>query len=350
MKQVLCNLILSLIIISFLPAYELIDTSYQEEEIVFPSSDSSIMLGGTITIPIKTQIIGKVVILSVAGPTDRDGTFGPHQFYKGLAHELANYGIATLRFDDRGVGKSKGNLLNTDLKDRAGDACQALKTLNEYDSWASDVKTGFIGISEGGGVGTLTAAECGPVDFTVLLSTPVLTGKEVLEGQLNRMIRMSPLPDEKKVSIQNELEHFLQLASASDASANRDELLTILSGPYGKSILPPYQFVPKTPKAQTDFVLSPWYQSQLHYNIKDELSNATYPVMALYGSLDKVINPDLNADVLKKLNPDASVTVIPGLNHLMQKAKTGLPTEYAILPGAVSVSVADRINTFILNL
>lgn len=350
MKHVLCNFILSLIIISFLPAYELIDTPYQEEEIVFPSSDSSIMLGGTVTIPDNIQIIGKAVILSVAGPTDRDGTFGPHQFYKGLAHELASYGIATLRFDDRGVGKSKGNLLNTGLEDRAGDACQALKTLNEHDSWGSDVKTGFIGVSEGGGIGTLAAAECGPADFTVLLSTPTRTGQEVLKGQLDRMIKMSLLTDEKKINIKKELNQFLQLASASDASANRNKLLAILSGPYGRSILPPYQFVPKTPEAQTDFVLSPWYQSQLHYNIKDELSNATHSVMALYGSLDKVINPDLNANVLKKLNPDASVTVIPGLNHLMQKAKTGLPTEYGILPGAVSASVADSINTFILNL
>jgi len=198
-------------------------------------------------------------------------------------------------------------------------------------------------MSEGGAVGLLAAHGCGPVAFTVLLSTPVRTGLDVIEGQLARLLEQSTLSEDQRRGVASETRRFLNLASDTTSKRRRDEVYEILAGPYGRMILPPYPFVPQEPEAQTDFVLSPWYQSQLHYDVRQALTDAPWPVLALYGDLDQVADPQANAKLAAKLNPAATVSVVPMLNHLMQEAETGSPLEYARLPTSVSPDAVRRI-------
>ncbi len=314
----------------------------KETRITFPASTKGVVLAGTILEPNNLPILSVAVLLPVAGPTDRDGTLGPHRFFGSLAEALAKRGIATLRFDDRGVGLSSGNLLETDLNDRAADACQALKALRKH-LRPSPLKTGFIGMSEGGAVGLLAASTCGPVAYTVMLSTPVREGKKVIEGQMARLLAQSELSNNQKLGVAIAARRLMKLASDVSPKRHRVEILKILTGPYGPLILPPYKFVPRSPEAQTDFVLSSWYRSQLNYNIGKSLTNANWRILILYGTLDQVANPKANADCAIKLNPKATVGIIPKLNHLMQEAKTGSPLEYARLPKSVSEKVVERV-------
>ena len=335
-------LLLLLVFASLMLVAATTDTDPKETEVVFPASGDSIMLAGTVTEPDDRPPVAVAVLLPVAGPTDRDGTLGPHRYFRTLAHALAAQGIVTLRFDDRGVGSSEGNLLETDLNDRAADACQALKTLQEHVDFP-EAPLGFIGMSEGGTVGLLAAHRCGPVAFTVLLSTPVRKGMDVIEGQLTRLLEQTPLAEDQRLGVETAARRFLELASDTAAERHRDEIHEILAGPHGRMILPPYQFVPQSSEARTDFVLSSWYQSQLHYDVRQALANAQWSVLALYGDLDQVADPQMNAELVVKLNPAAVVSVLPRLNHLMQEAETGSPLEYARLPNSVSDDVVNRI-------
>ena len=52
--------------------------------------------------------------------------------------------------------------------------------------------------------------------------------------------------------------------------------------------------------------------------------------------------PVVRQDALAK-NPDASVEVLPGLNHLLQPAKTGLPEEYGGIETTISPVALDVI-------
>ena len=314
-------------------------------EVNFSSSNPDVTLSATITLPKDKRILSAVVLLPVAGPTDRDISIGNHKFYKILADGLARQGIASIRYDDRGVGQSEGEFVKANLQDRTKDACKAMKFLK---SELTDIKDfGFIGMSEGAGISVLASQLCEPVSFMVLLSLPVREGRIEMENQMSRVLKTSYFTDEQKINIENEAMIFLKLAASTDSGTKKTDILNIMKGKYGSVILPPYQFVPKTPEAKTDFVLSPWYQSQLKYNIQDALKNSDTPAFAIYGDLDQAIDPTANVDLLRSLSPNTSIVQLKGINHLMQEANTGSPAEYLMLPSAFSTEVVDLIASWI---
>ncbi|MBT8219032.1 MAG: alpha/beta hydrolase [Bacteroidia bacterium] len=316
-------------------------------EVKFKSSNDTIELAGTLTKP-EGSISSIAVLLPVAGPTDRDLTLGIHKYYKTLADSLANEGIASLRFDDRGVGDSEGVFMDASLAHRTGDACAALEYLTKQ--FPEVTRRGFIGMSEGAGISVLASNQCKSTDFVVLLSMPVRKGVKEMKDQMSRLLAASPYPDSVKQRVTTEADKFLKLVSDSKPEQNRDSILAVLKGPYGPVILPAYQFVPRTPEGRTDFVLSNWYQSQLNYELSSALKVLNVPAMALYGELDKAIDYQSNADVLIKSSPYVKVEVLPGLNHLMQKANTGWAMEYAMLPTSFSADVISRIAEWISEL
>lgn len=319
-----------------------------DKEVKFTTSDSEITLSATITMPEDREISSAVVLLPVAGPTDRDLSLGKHKYYKVLADGLAQQGIASIRYDDRGTGQSEGEFLKANLQYRTKDACKAMQFLK---SEISDIKSfGFVGMSEGAGISVLASQLCDPVSFVVLLSLPVREGRIEMEYQMNRLLATSYFSEDQKKNIKKEASTFLKLASSASSETKRTGILNILTGKYGSVILPPYHFVPKTPETKTDFVLSPWYQSQLKYNIQDELKNSDIPMFAVYGELDQAIDPTSNADLLRELSPSTSIMKLKGINHLMQEAKVGSPMEYMMLPSSFSTKVIDLISSWINNL
>ncbi len=317
----------------------------EDLEVEFSSSTPGVTLSGVVARPEDRDLMAAGVLLSVAGPNDRDMSLPPHKFFRDLACGLAERGVASIRFDDRGVGGSGGSFLETDLDDRAADACRALAELRRV--VGAGLRTGFIGMSEGGGIGVLAGQRCGPTDFTVLLSTPVRSGRSELESQVRRLIASSPLPESDKSEFESLALRLMDLASDADPERHRDAIRAILASPLGGAILPPYAFVPRTPEAQTDFVLSRWYRSQLSYDIEDALLETDGPMLAIYGELDQVIDAKANAERLGRVRPETHVRVVPALNHILQEARTGSPLEYAQLPGSISEHVVSEVGDWI---
>jgi hypothetical protein len=105
MRYLTTNLLILLILNSALFANEisLIDSTSVE------LNTKTGIIYGTLLIP--NNIIGKmpvVIIIAGSGPTDRDGNnpMMKNNSLKLLAEALTNNGIATLRYDKRGVGES----------------------------------------------------------------------------------------------------------------------------------------------------------------------------------------------------------------------------------------------------
>ncbi len=313
----------------------------QDREMAFASSTAGVTLAGTITAPTADETTVLAVLVSVAGPTDRDLSLGRHKYFKRLADGLAESGIATLRYDDRGVGGSGGSLGATDLSTRAADACEAVQALRT--AFPSVDRAGVIGMSEGGGIALLAAEHCPPLSFAGLLSAPIRHGLEVMEDQMLRALDAATIPEQRRAEIEGAALRFLSLVGAEHPADNRAEILELLSGPNGNAVLPPYAFVPQAPEARTEFVLSRWYQSQVHYDVRDAARGASIPILAIYGALDQAIVPEANAELLRELAPEAEVVVLPGLNHLMQEARTGSVLEYATLPESMSLDVVAHI-------
>ena len=90
-----------------------------------------------------------------------------------------------------------------------------------------------------------------------------------------------------------------------------------------------------------------WFRFFLTYDPRPALRKVTVPVLVLNGDLDKQVSADQNLPEIEKAlkeaeNTDVTVRVLPGLNHLFQKARTGSPSEYARIgedfdAGAISV-------------
>jgi len=60
------------------------------------------------------------------------------------------------------------------------------------------------------------------------------------------------------------------------------------------------------------------------------------PTLAIGGEMDIQVEPDVNMALIEQAfaaggNDDLTVVTLPGLNHMLQPANTGLPAEYGVI-------------------
>jgi hypothetical protein len=91
---------------------------------------------------------------------------------------------------------------------------------------------------------------------------------------------------------------------------------------------------------------SPWMRQFLRLDIPRFLSKVNVPVLALAGSLDRQVEPTSNLDALRSgltQTHDVTLRVLEGLNHFMQRARTGAPSEYASITEAINPAALQEI-------
>jgi pimeloyl-ACP methyl ester carboxylesterase len=119
------------------------------------------------------------VLLSTSLAEDRDGTRSGFKPFKALADHLADHGIASIRWDDRGMGESTGvHTHQYTVEGYVDDALAVIGMLrSRHDTQASGI--GLLGISQGGLLGPMTAARSRDVAHVVRMSGPVLDAPRV---------------------------------------------------------------------------------------------------------------------------------------------------------------------------
>jgi pimeloyl-ACP methyl ester carboxylesterase len=141
----------------------------------------------------------------------------------------------------------------------------------------------------------------------------------------------------------SESDRFLEALLADDVATVRG----VLGGEAGSLILPPYGFVPRDTEGRIEFVLTPWYRSQVAYRAAGVAERIRAPVFAAYGALDRVIDPERSLQLLREAlgpdRPDDRLERVEGLNHLLMPAQTGSPLEYAYLPELITAPLWDSI-------
>src|SRR5579883_2826453 len=161
---------------------------YSEEEVVFDNKTDAVQLAGTLTLPKGGGPFPAVVLITGSGPQDRDETLFGHRPFLVLADYLTRRGIAVLRVDDRGVGKSTGDFNKATVEDFAKDTfagLEYLKSRKEIDG----KRIGLIGHSEGATVASLLASRSTEVAFIVLMAGPGLKGDELWYSQTALMLK-----------------------------------------------------------------------------------------------------------------------------------------------------------------
>ncbi len=121
---------------------------YIEEEVSFKNIKGNAILTGTLTYPKNGGAFPAVVLVNGSGQQNRDSEVFGHRPFKVLADHLSKNGFAVLRYDDRGIGGSKGEVNLATTTDFASDANAAVDFLRQRKIVQSN-KIGIIGHSEG---------------------------------------------------------------------------------------------------------------------------------------------------------------------------------------------------------
>src|SRR5262249_37713895 len=139
---------------------------YREEEVTFENKTAKIKLAGTLTLPKEGGPFPAVLLITGSGPQDRDESIFGHKPFLGLADYLTRKGLAVLRVDDRGVGKSTGKFQGATTEDFATDVMAGVEFLKAHKE-IDPARIGLCGHSEGGIIAPMVAGKSKDVSFIV---------------------------------------------------------------------------------------------------------------------------------------------------------------------------------------
>ncbi len=337
---------------------------YATEDVRFLNATAGIELAGTLTLPEGAGPFPAVALVSGSGPQDRDQTLFGHKTFLVLADHLTRAGIAVLRYDDRGVGQSGGDFGRATSIDFAGDAAAAVTFLTRHPS-VNPRQVGLIGHSEGGLIAPLVATGAGgapraDLAFTVLLAPPALSGEALLYLQGAAIARASGASDSVIGINRRVQERMFAIIRAEPDETRRQAAMRTLLEELASQMTPAERAAQGMQpgneeawiRAQVASVGTPWFRTFMLYDPRPTLEQLTTPVLALFGGLDLQVPADENRAALEAAlaragNTRATVTVVPGVNHLFQTARTGVPAEYGIIRETLAPTVLDTISAWI---
>ena len=285
---------------------------YVSEDVTFPSGE--IKMAGTLTIPEDGQEKHPAaVLISGSGPQDRnEDTVGPGGLklgiFKQIAHVLSENGIAVLRYDDRGTGKSGGSFAVAGQEDLIQDARAAVSYLRTRNDIRQD-RIALVGHSEGGIIAPRIAAEDPKISAIVLLAGTAKTGDEVLREQFGFLLDSMEVPDDQKKTARVRYENLFKVIRDEPVDKEAEESL----------------------KPQVEPQLK-WLRSFVDYDPLSVLDTIEAKVLIINGGKDKQVFPEhakMLHKKLKKLKKSATLKIYPDLNHLLIPAETGAYAEYA---------------------
>jgi alpha-beta hydrolase superfamily lysophospholipase len=297
---------------------------YREEEATFSNLTVNFRLSGMLTIPAGPGPFPAVVLLSDSGPQDRDGTVGDFATLGLLADYLTRRGVAVLRFDDRGVGKSEGTpaLTTLDLVSDAQAGMNFLRTRPEIDL----SHLGLIGHGEGGNVALLAAAQPLPPAFVVALSAYGLPGRDIVVQQQATTLRTLGTDNAQIEAATKRQQAMLEIIRQTTDNSQAQAIVANMLKQNNAAI------DNATAQASAAEMTSARYRYFLAFNPVEKLTAVNCPVLLLNGISDLTINADANLNALTKglkLNKSVTVKKLVGVNHLYQSD----PAKWPIVNG-----------------
>lgn len=260
------------------------DSSYAEQSLVLETGSGK--LHGTVCIPSGTAPFPVALIIAGSGPTDRDGNnpMMKNNSLKMLAQELAKAGIATVRYDKRGIAESSGAMKKeADLRfdDMVSDAKGWMELILQDKRFGAVT---IIGHSEGSLVGMLAAEKASR--FVSLAGAGEPIGKT-----LRRQLENQPKP--------------LYDAACLALDSLEAGLMVKKVNPMLLSLFRPS--------------VQPYMISWLKHDPAKIISSLRIPVLIVQGTTDIQVSVD-NANSLAAANTGAKLLLIDQMNHVLKTA------------------------------
>lgn len=246
-------------------------------------------LSGTLTMPKDAPAkIPVVLIIAGSGPIDRNGNGAGLNCntYQYIAEGLAKAGIACLRYDKRGIGKSTSSAKETDTKftDFVDDASALILLLKDDKRFSKFI---ILGHSEGSLLGMITAFS-EPVNGFISAEGAGRSADEVILGQM----KTSQPP-----AVQDEFKTIVDSLKKGKTTARVDPSLYFIARPSIQNYLMtwiPYDPVRVIKKIKTS-------------------------ILIVQGTTDLQV-PVTDAEKLKKGKSEATLKIIDGMNHILKAA------------------------------
>lgn len=266
-------------------------------ELPFSFQSGTLTLPGTLALPANYK--GRVpvaLIVAGSGPTDRNGnSAGPlraqnnSNLYAILAWQLANAGIASVRYDKRVLGENlhKIDVAQTSIDDFIADVIAGARRLTSDRRFSNVI---LIGHSEGAELVLQAVNRGAPASGIVMMSGAGRPIQAVLREQLSKQLP----PDE-----------LTRWDSASARYLRGEDPGEVLPGL--RSLLLP--------------VNRRFMQSWVKYDPVAEISRVKVPALIVQGGHDVQVS-EADARALKAANPNAKLVIIPEANHVYRAATT----------------------------
>ncbi len=311
------------------------------QQISFTSNDGAV-LAGTLTMPGgMVEKVPALVLLQGSGPTDRDGNQPPvlrTDLLRQIAEGLAQKGIATLRYDKRGMHANAPGL-PTDPKDYAAyfdwhrfvdDAYAAYAFLRAQPS-VDLHKTGIAGHSEGGTIALDLAARLQDKEKPAMLVLMATAGRPIdviVREQLDR--QLAALKPAQKRAFMAENDRAVQ--AIRDTGQVPEKLPQALNGVY-----PSFS--------------GPFWQAQMKLDPAELARRYPGPVLLVQGAADIQISADRDATALDRAlqargSDDHTLILLPRTSHALKVLQDDKDMGFA---GEIDPALIDRIAVWLLS-
>jgi uncharacterized protein len=319
---------------------------YAATEVRIPSE--GILLSGTLVRPEGKGPFKAVVFVHGSGPCNRDEQYGSHRLFFVIADALAREGVASLRYDKRGVGRSQGDpdVHRSTTEDLADDATVVARWLRANAGFPIS-SIGIIGHSEGGLIAPIVASR-GAADFIVLMGTSAVPGRECCVAQLLAVEKAS---GESKPALDAIETTAREITAMIADGSDRGAIEARIKNGVKAAGIEDSRLVDGV-KEFLDTYATPWGSYFLKYDPRPTLCGLSVPALALYGGLDLKVPPGVHASAMRDAlkvagNPGSQVVDFPMLNHEFQTAATGLPSEFTDISETIAPIALKKIEEWI---
>ena len=276
------------------------------------------ILYGTLETPESSSSPLAILIISGSGPTDRDGNIqrlqGKNNSLKYLAEALASQGVASLRFDKRGIGTSASlATLEEELRFETyiDDVIAWVNYLKQQGKYSACL---ILGHSEGSLIG-MVAAQRANVRGFISISGAGRPAPELIVEQTRKQLP----PD-----LVRETERILSELKAGRTVKSPPPALNVL---FRESVQP--------------YLIS-WFR----YEPAKEIAKLDIPALIIQGSTDIQISVD-DAKMLKNASKGARLLIIEGMNHVLKRVPNDAQKQLASY-GDPSLPVSEELVSEIL--
>jgi len=318
--------------------------AFTERELGF--SSDGVELSGTLALPSGSGPFAAAILVAGSGPVDRDGNAQgmPMDAYRQLAHALAEAGIASYRYDKRGVGESGGAASLASRDDLVADLAQALDAVKQQAEIDAS-RVFIIGHSEGAYLAPAVAIENPDLAGIVLLSGAARPLDEITDWQVQTLLELQGATDEQiAVALEQQAEYyaFVETSEGEWSDYTVEDVKAEISW--------------ANDAMAQQLLATPLSLSWLRQHYLDEpaetLVQVTVPVLAIGGGKDVQV-PAEEANRIQTVLTDAGNTDVQGmvledLNHLLRYHPEQPNLVFRHLDEPIDPRVADTILQWML--